>query len=408
MPQDPRGALLAIFQSAVTAVNGRRAVSAWLLAHELPDAVYVIALGKAACAMAAGAQEVLGARVVRALVITKHGYSERLPWPVLEAGHPVPDAASLHAGARLLEFVHAIPPSAQVLVLLSGGASALAESLPPGVLLEDVQRLNQWLLSHGCAIDTMNAVRGRLSRIKGGRLAQQLAPRRVQVLAISDVAGDDPAVIGSGPCTPAGSATPMPETLPLPADLRALLARATPAPRADDGCFRVVTYDLVARPADALAAAVAAARARGLAARVLPPLAGDAAAAGASCAHQLLAAPAQEVLLWCGETTVVLPPHAGRGGRCQQLALSAAQVLDGAAGACLLAGATDGSDGPTEDAGALVDGATLARLRAEGRDAANALRGCDAGAALEASGDLLQTGPTGTNVMDLVLALRVE
>ena len=165
----------------------------------MPGPVYLIAYGKAACAMVLGARDALDNRIADALIATKHGHAEPLPWPVLEAGHPVPDQGSLQAGGALFHFVERIPTSARVLVLLSGGASALVEKLPAGATLDTLQRLNEWLLASGRDIAAMNRIRKRLSLIKGGRLAEVLAPRPVTCLAISDVPDDDPRFIGSGP-----------------------------------------------------------------------------------------------------------------------------------------------------------------------------------------------------------------
>ena len=149
--------------------------------------------------MARGAHETLGDRILGGLVITKRGSSEPLPWPMLESGHPMPDEASLKAGEKLIEFAKSIPQDAQVLVLLSGGASALVEALPAGLGLTQLRELNRWLLGAGLDIHAMNAIRKRISLLKGGRLAQLLYPRKVLCLAISDVSGDDPRSIGSGP-----------------------------------------------------------------------------------------------------------------------------------------------------------------------------------------------------------------
>jgi len=186
---DARRSLFTIFQAALQAVNGHVVVHDWLHRHPMTGPVYLLAVGKAACAMARGAHATLGNQIADALLITKHGYAEWLPWPVHEAGHPRPDDASLEAGVQLQAFISAIPSNAQVLVLLSGGASALVEALPPGMTLGDLQSLNDWLLGSGLDIHSLNLLRKRLSCIKGGRLAQQLAPRRVLCLAISDVPG---------------------------------------------------------------------------------------------------------------------------------------------------------------------------------------------------------------------------
>lgn len=393
----------------MAAVHGRARVREYLhsaLPPRPPTPVYLIALGKAACAMAQGAYDALGGAIREALIVTKRGYAERLPWPVLEAGHPVPDQASLEAGARLEAFVRAMPETALVLVLLSGGASALVERLPPGVTLADLKRVNHWLLGAGLDIRAMNAVRSRLSLIKGGRLAQWLHPRRVLGLALSDVPGDDPRVIGSGPLVADSESEALWQHLVLPPDLHALLARGTPAPHGG-ATFSGVTMEIIATNADARRAAAEAARAAGYRVAMEPTLVlGDAVEAGRRLADRLLHAAPGMLHVWGGETTVRLPPRPGRGGRCQSLALSAALTLAGHS-AWLLAAGTDGSDGPTEDAGALVDGGTVARGAQRGLDAAQRLACADAGAFLEASGDLVHTGPTGTNVMDLMIGLRI-
>jgi hydroxypyruvate reductase len=401
-----RRQLLQIFQAAVDAVNGRTRVRAYLERQALAAPVYLIAAGKAACAMARGAQEVLGPGIVDALIVTKDGHAETLPWPVLEAGHPVPDERSLAAGAALLRFVHALPLDARVLALWSGGASALVECLPPGVGLEQLRGINDWLLGQDLDIVEMNRLRKRLSLIKGGRLAALLAPRAVLCLAISDVPGDHPRHIGSGPLVSDESPTTTPRAV-LPEFVRAALDAAPPMPRADDPCFANVRVEIVACLDDAKEAARAAAARDGFPVRVEGEfVAGDAVQAGARLAQALLQERAGVVHVWGGETTVRLPPRPGRGGRNQSLALAAAHQLAGHGDAFFLAAGTDGTDGPTPDAGALVDGATIERGVAQGLDARTALARADAGTFLAASGDLIHTGATGTNVMDLMLGLR--
>jgi glycerate 2-kinase len=403
-----RQALLEIFQAALDAVNGRRCVSAHLKTRRPTGPEYVIAIGKVACPMAGGALDVLGADIRDAVIITKQGHAEPLPWPVLEAAHPVPDASSLAAGAALLRFAATIPPHATVLVLLSGGASALVEQLPPGADLDTLRAMNEWLLATGRDIMAMNRIRKRLSLIKGGRMAGMLAPRRVICLAISDVPGDDPRFIGSGPLV-ADETIERESIDDAPASVREALLQAPPPPRADDPCFANVRFELVARLADAKNAAATAARSRGFDTTVHPEMVtGDAAAAGRRMAGALLAADAGVVHVWGGETTVHLPTNPGRGGRAQNLALAAACLLEGHNDTFLLAAGTDGSDGPTTDAGALVDGGTVERGTEAGFNTDTALRGADAGSFLEASGDLIQTGPTGTNVMDLMLGMRMQ
>jgi glycerate 2-kinase len=400
--------LLAIFQAALARVAGRACVRRYLEQHRQPGPVYLIAIGKAAAAMASGAVDALGSSIADGIAITKHGHAESLPWPCLTAGHPFPDETSLEAGAVLLRFTARIPVNAQVLVLLSGGASALVEQLPAGVTLAQLRALNDWLYSAGLDIHACNYVRKRLSLIKGGRLAQRLAPRPVRCLIISDVPGDDPATVGSGPLTPDASAGYEPPALSAAPDfVRALLKQSPPLPPAGDTSFQHIETVIVATLDDAKQAAAEAARAKGYAAVIEPEfISGDTLTAGRELAEHVLAADTGAVHIWGGETQVMLPAQPGRGGRSQSLALAAALALRDHADVLFLAAGTDGTDGPGEDAGALVDGATVRRGTDQGLDAEQALARADAGTFLEASGDLLRTGPTGTNVMDLMLGLR--
>jgi glycerate 2-kinase len=339
------------------------------------------------------------------LVVTKDGHGELLPWPVHEAGHPQPDARSLAAGDALMRFIATLPPDARVLVVLSGGASALVECLPSGVDMERLQRINDWLLGSGLDIHQVNRVRKRLSLIKGGRLAQRLAPHAVRCLAISDVPGDDPRAIGSGPLV-ADTALDAAPAAGLPEFVQEALDKAPPPPAPGDACFERVEMQIVACLDDARQAAAAAARRHGYEARLGARfIAGDAVVAGVELARELLAADVGIVHVWGGETTVTLPARPGRGGRNQSLALAAALELGGCPGAHFLSAGTDGTDGPTQDAGALVDHGSVARGALQGVDAREALRMADAGTFLEASGDLVQTGPTGTNVMDLMVGV---
>lgn len=402
---DPRRQLLNIYAAALKAVDGVQAVRNRLTHADVGQAVRVVAIGKAAVAMGRGACDALGDRLAAALVITKRGYGDP-GWhdprvTQLEAGHPLPDAGSLAAGERLLEFIDAAPRDISFIFLISGGASALVEVLPAGVGLVELRAVNEWLLGCGWDITRINRIRRALSCIKGGRLAQRLAGRQVLNLLISDVPGDDPATIGSGLLVPDLLLTqPLPEGLP--SWLYSLLAVVPPAPTD----YAHITTEVLLSNRDACAAALAAAIANGWQVHAIPGLlTGDAVTRGRELAQTLLAGP-PGLYLWGGETTVQLPPQPGRGGRCQALALAAAQRLAGHPGIFMLAAGTDGSDGPTEDAGALVDGATVERGILGGFDAGDCLARADAGTFLEASGDLIQTGPTGSNVMDLVLALK--
>ncbi len=406
----PRRLLLDGLRAALDATGGRESVRRRLAGERDFAPRFAFAVGKAAPAMMAGAFDALGPGIERALVITKHGHAGEAPdpgWPVevVESSHPVPDGSCLAAGRALVGFVDAVPAGADVLALVSGGASALVEVLPEGFDAPDLARVNEYLLAAGHPIGAVNRVRKRISRIKGGRLARRLAARRTLNLAISDVPGDDPKVIGSGLLVAHSGEDLAIDGLGLPPWLVEMGRRAPPLSGAD-ATGRVRT-EIVARPAAARAAAAAAFRAAGVGVVEHPDLLeGDALDAGRRVGREIAGGkPAAHV--WASETTVVLPPDPGRGGRCQSLALAAALEIRGRAGAFVLAAGTDGTDGPGEDAGAVVDGGTVARGIAAGPDPGRCLRGADAGTFLEASGDLVRTGPTGTNVMDLVVALKV-
>jgi hydroxypyruvate reductase len=307
----------------------------------------------------------------------------------------VPDTRSLAACAALLELLEG-ESDADVLLLISGGASSLVEALPAHLSLEELKRANAWLLASGLDIAQVNAVRRRLSLVKGGKLLAYLSGRRVRALLLSDVAGDDPAVIGSGlVAAPAGADPDVPGLPDWLADALVPPQRAV----AD------VSVEIVILANNRSACQAFAQRVQVDHVPVFvhdEPLEGDARETGERIAEHLQQAPAG-VHVWGGETTVRLPPDPGVGGRNQHLALAAARVLEGNSRITLLALGTDGSDGPTDDAGALIDGATLARGRLAGLDPTDCLARADAGRFLEASGDLVTTGPTGTNLNDLVV-----
>ena len=386
---DPRRELLlTLLQAGLACVDGRRCVREALSAAgaaAMPAAgrpVWLAAVGKAAPAMALGARDALGERIAHCLIISREGHTppelEAAPGvEVIASSHPVPDQRSLAAGERLLAWVEALPAEVEPLFLISGGASSLVEVLRPGLALADLESFTARELAAGTAIGELNARRIALSRIKGGRLTARLAGRPARALFVSDVPGDDPGVIGSG-----------------------LLG---PASEGEDRVERTV----VASIDQAVAGAAAAARARGLA--VHAPgrrFDDDALRLAARFAHALRLAPS-EVWVWGGESTVQLPPNPGRGGRNQHLALAAARLIAGQADLMLLAAGTDGTDGVTEDAGALVDAESCARVALDGLDVDDCLARADSGTALAASGDLLHLGPTGTNVGDLVIGLKL-
>ncbi|HKT72837.1 MAG TPA: DUF4147 domain-containing protein [Steroidobacteraceae bacterium] len=381
-----RRILLDLLQAGLARVEGRACVARAL--SEQVDASpagrsWVFAIGKAASAMALGARDALGVRLQRVLLITKDGHvapqARLLPGvEIHEGAHPIPDQRSLEAGQRLLHWLAEMPDSVEPLFLISGGASSLVEVLEDHVSVSQWIRLNTEGMSSGIGIEELNARRRRLSRIKGGKLCGRLAGREAQALFISDVPGNDPSIIGSGLL---GSMQGMPDK---------------------------VERKVIASLEDAIEAVSAEAEAMKLDVRKTPQRFDDDAARLAVRFTHELHLHVTQVCVWGGESTVNLPEHPGRGGRNQHLALAAARLIAGQPNMLLLAAGTDGTDGPTEDAGALVDADTCARLSLAGLEAEDCIRRADAGTALDASGDLVHTGPTGTNVGDLVIGLKLS
>jgi glycerate 2-kinase len=376
----------------------------------------VVAIGKAAAAMAQGAVAALGSQIVGGVIVVPvdhvpTGFNPAAHGLRVTCGsHPLPDEASLVAGQDVADFVTALDARAQVLFLVSGGASSLVDWLIPEATLADLQVLNRWALQSGAAIAQVNALRRRVSRLKGGGLARIALGRRTHALMISDVPDDDPRIIGSGllhafPDETAGA----PGTAALPPELRDFLDRA-PSSRRGIADVPEVPVRIVASAGSACRAAAAAARAHGLQVRLVRTrIDGDAARLGVRFAASLARQSEGVVQVRGGESTVSLPAQPGRGGRNQHLALAAALELErrGLHAAYLLAAGTDGIDGSSSDAGALVDVETCQRGRDAGCDPTDSLVRADSGTFLEAAGDLLHTGPTLTNVGDLVLGLRL-
>ena len=333
--------------------------------------------------MALGARDALGDHVAGMLVITKDDHVspelQRVPGvEIYESAHPMPDERSLVAGERLLRWVDELPAEVEPLFLISGGSSSLVEVLEAGVTFKDLEDLNARGLAEGVAIGELNARRMRLSRLKGGRLSQRLGSRRARALFISDVPGDDPAIIGSGLMGPAQNGGDRVDRLIVASVSHAVTAVRAAALRWD------LTVSEAGRRFD-----------------------DDAARLAIRFAHELLLNDAS-VSVWGGESTVHLPRRPGRGGRNQHLALAAAKLLSGQPNLALLAAGTDGTDGPTEDAGAVVDGETFSRISLAGLDPEESLANAASNPALAAAGDLLHTGPTGTNVGDLVIGLKMS
>ncbi len=408
MPMDPRQTLKSLFDAALAAVS-----AAHVLPAHLPPPpkgrTAVLGFGKAAAEMARVFEEHWPGPL-EGFAVTRYGHGAPCRTiEVLEAGHPVPDEAAVAAADRALALASGLGADDLMVCLASGGGSALLAKPAPGIRLEDKQALTRSLLACGAAIDEINCVRKHLSAIKGGRLAAEAAPARVVTLAISDVPGDDPATIASGPTV----ADPT-----VASDARAILARygigigppiaaALSAPAAETPkTLSNARFEIVARARDAIAAAARAVEREGFEATVLgDDLAGEAAELGA--AHARLAVEIAEggnrpvALLSGGETAVTLPrPGFGRGGRNTEYLLALAHGLAGAPGIWALACDTDGIDGTEDSAGALVAPDSLARAAAAGLDARAALAAHDSHGFFHALGDLVVTGPTRTNVND--------
>lgn len=369
----------------------------------------MVGAGKASAAMAAAVDAAWPNVAVSGVIATRYGHA--LPAGrirVIEAGHPVPDDNSVNAARAMLDAVQGLGPDDLVLALVSGGGSACLALPAPGLTLTDKQALTAALLRSGAPIGAMNTVRRHLSAIKGGRLARAAGPAQVVTLLISDVPGDDPAAIASGP-TLADDTTPLEALalleryrIPVPERVRAVLGGAvdTPSP-ADNGTWR-----LIATPGTSLAAAADYARSKGIEPVILgDSLEGESRDLAQAQARMALAqsgsAARPMVLLSGGETTVTIgSATAGRGGRNCEFLLALALELDGCAAIHALAADTDGIDGTEDAAGAMIDPTTLGRARRAGLDPADMLARHDSYSLFLRLGDLLVTGPTHTNVND--------
>jgi glycerate 2-kinase len=410
--------LRSLFDAAVAAADPARTTRS-SLPEPVPGRTLVVGAGKASAAMAR-AFESSWPGPLDGLVVTRHGHAvpcARIE--IVEASHPVPDAAGERAAARILELAQGLGADDQLIFLVSGGGSALLALPAPGITLDDKQAVTRALLRCGATIGEINIVRKHLSAIKGGRLAAAAAPARVVTLAISDVPGDDPAVIASGPTVPDPSRF---------ADARAVLAKyeirepesvmshlaaaARETPKPGDPAFANARYTLIASPQQALAAAADAAAAQGVTPVVLSDrIEGEARDIGlmhAAITRQLAegklrvggaAVPLPAVLLSGGETTVTVR-GAGRGGRNSEFLLSLAAALDGVDCIAAIACDTDGIDGTEDNAGAILLPDTIARAAAAGVDIKSVLGANDSYGYFAAADGLIVTGPTLTNVND--------
>ncbi|TIL64610.1 glycerate kinase type-2 family protein [Mesorhizobium sp.] len=411
---DPKSFLAAIFNAAVAAADPQRTIRDHLPAMPKGRTI-VIGAGKGSAQMAAAFEKVWDGPI-EGLVVTRYGYGatcQRIE--IIEAAHPVPDAAGLEASRRLLEKVQGLTADDLVVALISGGGSALLPAPAEGLTLADEIAVNEALLASGAPIAAMNTIRKHVSTIKGGRLAAAAYPAKLVSLVVSDIPGDNPALVASGPTVPDSGnrqealASIAAYGMKLPAAVMAHInSPAADAPRADDPRFSRNEVHLIASAGVSLEAAAAEARRHGVEAVILSDsIEGEAREVGG-----VHAAIAREVatrnrpfrkpvlVLSGGETTVTVRAK-GKGGRNSEFLLAFAIGISGIGGVHALAADTDGIDGSQDNAGAFADGSTVSRMRAAGVDAKAMLAGNNAWTAFKAAGDLFVPGPTGTNVNDL-------
>ncbi|MET3519922.1 glycerate kinase type-2 family protein [Mesorhizobium abyssinicae] len=411
---DPKSFLTSIFNAAVAAADPETTIRDHLPARPKGRTI-VIGAGKGSAQMAAAFEKVWDGPI-DGLVVTRYGYGakcERIE--IIEAAHPVPDAAGLEASRRLLDKLRGLTVDDLVVALISGGGSALLPSPAPGLTLADEIAVNEALLASGAPIAAMNTIRKHVSTIKGGRLAAAAHPARVVSLVVSDIPGDNPALVASGPTVPdAGSredalASISAYGMKLPASVMAHInSPAADAPRPDDPVFAGNEVHLIASAGVSLEAAAAEAKRQGIEAVILSDsIEGEAREVGgvhAAIAREVATRErpfAKPVLILSGGETTVTLRAKGKGGRNSEFLLAFAIAIGGLDGIHALAADTDGIDGSEDNAGAFADGSTVSRMRAAGIDAKAMLAGNNAWTAFNAVGDLFVPGPTGTNVNDL-------
>ena len=413
MTSETKDFLAGLFHAAVHAAAPLAALRPHLPPRPKGRTV-VVGAGKGAAQMAAAFEQLWGP--CEGVVVTRYGYGcETRFIRVLEAAHPVPDAAGLQATQALCAAVQGLGPDDLVVALICGGGSALLPAPPSGFSLADEAALNAALLASGAPIGAMNAIRKQFSAIKGGRLAALAAPAPVHTLVVSDVPGDDPAQVASGPTVPDAADRALALRLvaaygiELPQPVAQFLHSAPEdAPHSSDAAFAGHRVRVIASAAQSLEAAGHLAQSAGLGVHILSDaIEGEARDVGrvhAALAREIAtrARPFQRpaLMLSGGETTVTLRSTGGRGGRNTEFLLAFALAIDGLGGISALAADTDGIDGSETNAGAFADGTSVARMRAAGVDPAAMLAAHDAYGAFAAIGDLFETGPTGTNVND--------
>ena len=427
-----RAAALAIWEAALAAADVAplvgRAVQregAFLTAGPLTvdlariERVLLLGAGKASAAMAAAFEGIAGDVVADGVVVVKDGYTRPLQKArVVEAGHPVPDARGQEGARQVLALAERATERDLVVVALSGGASALLPAPAPPLSLEDTRDVTRLRLSAGAGIHDLNAVRKHLSLIKGGQLARAAAPAAVLTLALSDVIGNDLDVIGSGPTAP--DRTSYTDALGiidrfglrerLPASARQRLESGArgdvpETPKPGDPLFSRVANVVIGDNSLVVDAAARQAASLGYRVEVLThALAGEARDVARDLIDRARSCQAPACLIAGGETTVTVTGP-GSGGRCQEFTLAAALALDGIAGLTVLAAGTDGTDGPTDATGAIADGRSIARAAAAGLEARQHLAANDSHRLFDRLGDLIVSGPTATNLLDLYLVI---
>lgn len=361
-------------------MNGRNLVRVALIEDQIPHADLVFAVGKAAASMCEGALEIFG-NDTSALIITKYNHTSqtlqnRPNVTVVESGHPIPDENSLHAGKTAISFMEKADLSTKLIVLVSGGASALAEDLTGDMSLKELQLFNNKLIAEGYTITQINARRQEISNIKGGKLLKHFKGGSIVVYSISDVPGDDVSLIGSGLADPSKAPNVTVKNIKTKIIAKNINARNAVAQFAAKLHIPVVENE--------------------------ENLNADLYDVSEKLVANLISGP-DGLYIWGGEPTILLPKNPGQGGRNQSLALAIAKGIRGMDNIAVIAAGTDGTDGPTDAAGGVVDGKTFMPEA----EAEKALAEANAGPFLQKQASLFKTGPTGTNTMDLVIALKM-
>jgi glycerate 2-kinase len=404
--------------AGIAAVDPGELVGTAMQQHQIEGNVTVVSVGKAAGAMASAAMSALAGTVRGGVVLSTEPATIAGPLRSFVGAHPVPDERSVAGARAVADVVDRLSAGDTLLCLISGGASSLMTLPPEGVALHDIASVTTLLLRAGATIDELNCVRKHLDQLKGGRLAARAFPASVVSMVLSDVVGDSLATIASGPTVP--DPTSIADAIAVlrahglwdrvPMSVRSHLERGhDESPKPGDPRLAHSETHIIGSNVTAAAAACAQARTLGYAARIVTTaLTGEASAVGGDIARTLLEerarSGARTALIYAGEPTVTVR-GTGSGGRNQELVLGAAIAMDGAPGVAVASLGTDGIDGPTDAAGAVADGESVGRARALGLDPAAVLAANDTHAFWKALGALVRTGPTGTNVMDVIVAL---